>query len=391
VAVTAWLHGCAVRPSAAWTVPVVWVWGTIVVGLATRSAPGLAQTLGVALLLRLLLVGTPPWLSDDLYRYLWEGLALLEGHQPLYESPSSLRHLAPPLADQVTHAHLPSVYPPLAMAWFTILAGLGGTPPVAQLFTALVDLITVAAIARRCPAGGWLYALLPVAVVESASGAHIDVVAIAWAAAAVSLVPRPWQGVLLWAGGMTKLFPFVALPTALRQLSPRRAVALAIGICALTAVVAAPFLRGELPPGLVAYGSSWSFNGFAWTLLSPILGSATRPTLLALGAAVGLASLVRRTEPLRVWHDVATAFVLLSPTVHPWYVLWAVVPDLLLGRRAWAAASVWLWGSYLVLLTYDPATGSWAEAPWLWWLTWLPAAIAFGACYDRREASPTAP
>jgi hypothetical protein len=92
-----------------------------------------------------------------------------------------------------------------------------------------------------------------------------------------------------------------------------------------------------------------------------------------------------------VWRVAGTAFVLLSPTVHPWYVLWAVVPDLACGRRGWAWASVALSGSYLVLLAYDPTTDRWSEAPWLWWVTWGPAVVALLADYVRIDARPTAP
>ena len=388
--VTAALHLATERPSVAWVVPVTWLWGTAVV-TGVRGGWSLPRTLAVAAALRLALVGTPPWLSDDLYRYLWEGLALGRGYQPLYDAPATIEGLAPGLRAQVTHAHLPSVYPPLAMLWFRLLSLLGGTAAAAQLATSLVDLVIVAALHRRHPATALVYAMLPIAVLESGAGAHIDVVAVAFAAAAVAVGPARSAGaLLLWAGGLTKLFPFVALPTALLRLGPRRGLAVLAAGATLTAWLLWPHLRAEVPPGLVAYGTQWSFNGFAWTLLHPVLGTSTRATLLAVGASVGLWSLARRRDPLHVWHDLATAFVFLSPTLHPWYVLWAVVPDLFLGRRAWAAASVWLSGSYLVLATFDPATGAWAEAPWLWWVTWWPALVALGVSYPRSDARPTA-
>jgi len=388
--VTSGLHALPSRPLAAWVVPLLWLWGGLVV-LGARRAPSLPVVLLAAAVLRALFVGTPPWLSDDLYRYLWEGLAWRHGYAPLYDPPSSIEGLAPDLRAQVTHGHLPSVYPPLAMSWFALLSTLGGTVAVAQGATALMDLLTVTALHRWRPSMAWLYALHPVAVLESAAGAHIDIVAIALAAAAVAIVPAGPARVLgLWAGGLTKLFPFVAVPTALRALPLPQAVPTVVAALAATALLAAPHVRLDIPPGLVAYGTHWSFNGFAWTWVHPVLGTATRPVLVGLGALVGVVTLLRRTDPVVVWRDVAAAFVLLSPTLHPWYVLWVVVPDLLLGQRRWAAASVALAGSYLVLGTFDPADGTWAEAPWLWWVTWGPALVALGA-YPFRDDSPTAP
>src|SRR5688572_29537159 len=63
--------------------PVAVAWGVVVVARARRPvANHPAAVLLAALLVRLALVGTPPHLSDDLYRYLWEGAALAAGHDP---------------------------------------------------------------------------------------------------------------------------------------------------------------------------------------------------------------------------------------------------------------------------------------------------------------------
>ena len=386
------LHLAPARPFAAAVVPVTWCWGLAVV-LGVREVPSLRWVLGLAALCRLVVVGTPPLLSDDLYRYLWEGLAWHHGHAPLYEAPATIDGLVPQLRARVTHAELPSVYPPLAMLWFRLSVLLSTHPIAIQAATAIVDLITVAALWRVHRQGAWLYALLPLPVLEAANGAHIDVVAVALATAGIALwSSRPAGATALWwAAALTKLFPVVLLPVVLRRLPPRRWVPLLVALMGLTIAVSWPHLRAEVPPGLLAYGSRWSFNGFAWAFLHPILGPDARP-VVALGAiCVGLVALARCPDPRDVWWWCGTTFVLLSPTVHPWYVLWAVVPDLLLGRRGWAAASVWLSGSYLVLLAYDPSTGRWAEAPWLWWVTWMPALVALGWGYARSDATATDP
>src|SRR5262249_10874565 len=82
------LHLAPDRPHAAGVVPIALAWGALAVALAGRSRD--RTPLGLVLLalaVRAPLVGTPTLLSDDLYRYLWEGLALGAGHDVFREAP----------------------------------------------------------------------------------------------------------------------------------------------------------------------------------------------------------------------------------------------------------------------------------------------------------------
>ena len=88
------------------------------------------------------------------------------------------------------------------------------------------------------------------------------------------------------------------------------------------------------------YTRSWSFNGLVFTWLQGGDDETLRRILMLVGGAVTLAALLRHTEPARVWSAAGAAFVLLSPTVHPWYALWAVVPSLLCARWGWSVAGV---------------------------------------------------
>jgi hypothetical protein len=377
----AMLHSVSGRDDAAWIVPVVWAWGLAVLALTRSAAPPLVTVVVVAIAVRAWLIGTPPLLSDDVYRYLFEGLAVRHGLDPWSHSPAELAQLDPTLAALVNHNTIPSVYPPFGMLWFALLSWLGGTVWVAQIASAAVDVMVTGLLTRRRPREGWLYALLPLPVLESASGAHIDGIAVGLALLGLTFWPRAsaatWS--LLVAGALTKLFPVVLLPatwSGWRQRSPGLATSAAALTVSGLIVVAALRPDQQPPDGVVAYGTSWSFNGFAWTFLEPVLGPSTRWALLATGAAVGWWTWRRRLGPAEAWVAVGSAFALLSPTMHPWYLVWAVVPALWLGDRRWAAASVPLMGSYAILWCFDPVTGRWDEAPWLWWLTWGPAVVA---------------
>jgi len=353
---------------------------------------------------RIPLVGSPPLLSDDLFRYLWEGTVLAAGGNPFLESPASLPGLDDALRAHVNHPGLTSIYPPLALGWFRLLHLLGGSPWLAQACTASLDLVTVLALALMLRGTGgsvwpaWLYALHPVPALESAAGAHLDVVAVALTAAAVLAWQRgrPGPAVLgVVAGAGVKLFPVLLLPVMFTRQAWRREVAGLLIAGVAMVVLLWPVL--DAGPALVAsmhtYWSSWSFNGLVYPLLAPVLGPYTRPVLAGAGVTAVGWGWWRYREPVGTWAVAGAAFVLLSPTVHPWYLLWVLVPSLMRRRWGWAAASVALLGSYGVLLGYDPGTDQWQVPAWLPWITWGPALafLAVEALLRRHVKQPTAP
>ena len=84
---------------------------------------------------------------------------------------------------------------------------------------------------------------------------------------------------------------------------------------------------------------------------------------MGVGALVVLYALRKRTDPAEVALFAGGAFVLLSPTVHPWYIAWAWVPALIVGVRAFTLLAALMPLAYVVLATIDPATGQWHESP----------------------------
>jgi hypothetical protein len=206
---------------------------------------------------------------------------------------------------------------------------------------------------------------------------HLEGVGVALLVAAI--VTR--RGAFAWLGAMVKL-----LPGALLALEPRRRW---IGWGLLTLGVCAPVVRAE---GFETYRATWAFNGSIFPLAATALGEAARPALQLLGACVVVAILGRSRDPARVALWTTGAFVALSPTVHPWYVLWPLAAGLLAGSRAWVVLAVTVPGAYLVLATYDPATNAWSESVATRWAIYLPfyAALAAEAWTRLTRAGPSA-
>ncbi len=345
------------------------------------------QVFVAALAVRALLLASPPSLSDDLYRYIWEGWLVLHGGNPYLQAPAELG-LVPelPVRELVNHPGVTSIYPPLALWLFAVLAALSPTALLFKAAMALCDAGVAAALAMalrargRSTANAWLYAVLPLAAVESAGSGHMEFLALLGMALALAHWSEGRSG-LGWAGlgGLVKFLPFVMLPSLRHRQPWLLLLVLALGVASAWPFVAAgpAMLRG-----LLTYGQHWSFNAGGFALLSGLLAPlgivAREARLIAvgIGALVVLGSWWKLRDPARVALWVGGAFVLLSPTVHPWYLVWVWVPALLCGVRSWTVLVLLAPLSYAALTTYDPLTRAWQEPAWPAFAQYLPLAAA---------------
>lgn len=366
-------------------------WGLAVVALLGREPPDLPdplppddapdaarralfRLLAFALIVRMPLYTWPPTLSDDVWRYVWEGRVWLAGFSPFTHPPDDVA-LAP-LRDaawaRVNHPEVSSIYPPLAQALFVALARFG--VPGWKLAMTAADLGTVAVLWRRSPRLGWLWALLPLPAVESAANAHLEAVGALLVALSLGAGGMAAEAAA-WLGAMVKL-----LPGALLVRSGKRLALWAL----LTAAAFAPLVGAGLTRGFGTYSANWSFNGAIWPWLAAVVGDG--PARVALGAA-GLAvagwALATRRRPASAFLWVTGTFVLVSPTVHPWYTLWPLVPALWLGVEAWA------WLAALAPLAYLVwSGGTWHEEAAVRTALWLGFALAAIVVAWRRLTRP---
>lgn len=391
-ATSGWLHSLTDRAIAGYIPLFLLPWGIAALATTRCKNPPIWGIVSAAILIRCLFIGAPPWLSDDVYRYLAEGHALNAGENPFITPPNELFSISESLRLKVNHPELTTLYPPIALVWFRLIDLLGGTVVVAQGLTAACDLLTVGAIyALAGRRWALIYAVLPLGPLEAALGAHIDTLAVAFVAwAAVLVQKRPgWAGGLLMLGAGTKLLPVALIPMAALRYDWRRVCAGAAVGLGVIIVAALPVLDAgpDLFRTLQTYSQSWSFNGFGLWLTSPLPSIVVRPILATIGvAAVGWATW-RSTTVHAAWLVVGTAFILVTPTAHPWYLMWVVIPALLTRQWAWIVASVPLMWSYAVLLSLRDG-GTWTEQPWLLPLTWGAALLLLGLSTLRKKQQP---
>lgn len=406
--------------------------------------------LGGALVLRLLALPMAPVLSNDVFRYAWDGRAVLSGANPYSLAPEAeelrgLRRENAEIWSRMDHKEVPTVYPPLALGVFA--AGAATPVPVAAIKALLTaaDLALCAlllALARRLglsPVRTIWYAWNPVAVVEVAGQGHVDGLAVALAAVAVLLVARSREtvsggeaearsrprrttavgaGTAAAAGALAKLGPLLALPMWARQ--SRRPVVLLLAATALLVVGFLPVAATVgVPPGLLTYGVSWEFNGPFYEPLWRGLDSVgaddwVKGRLEALKQATGQHDFWNRFYPYAYPQLMAKA--VLAPVLGLALILSlverravagtgklfgrallvsaTVYPWYLLWVLPWAALGrqrAWLLAVALAPLSYLPGLLPEESAPelfpWVWALVWGPPAVAALAPGWRRWSS----
>ncbi len=366
-------------------------------GLAARHLqPPLLLVWGVAILARLALLPLAPELSGDVYRYLWDGHVLMEGVNPYAHAPGNevLSAIRTPWHGEINHPDVPTIYPPLAQLLFGLVNLVGGTVLTAKLVWLSFDLgcgLLLQGIATRTgrnPASVLIWYLWsPLLIVETAWSGHFDVVGLFLMAAVIWVAVRGrdgrrgdtpgWRhpaavGSLLGLAALVKFAPAAALPPVTR----RYGVPAAVAFAALCAAFYLPFIgvgADALTEGLRTYARHWWANLGAFTVIEHLAGDPVRARVVVavfVLAVVGHATWRRfSVERALLW--IIGAGVLLSPTVHPWYVLWLLpmaalrshAPFLLLGGLVFLG----YWG----FAEYE-AAGVWPQPGWNRAAMWLP-------------------
>jgi hypothetical protein len=329
------------------TVYLVAVWSVWSAGSSRRVIFGIAA---IAALMRIPVVCAPPYLSTDVYRYVWDGRVIAAGVNPYRHVPAdpqlqSLRDsdIFPNInrADSAV-----TIYPPVAEAIFLIVTRVSES--VTAMKTAMVafEIVTFALLARMLAMEGLpiervvVYAWHPLPLWEFAGSGHIDAALIALVVTALWAARRGRDGLagLFLAGAtLTKLYPAVLLPALYRRgrwvMPAAFAAAIVVGYLPFIGVGWRVF--GFLPgyageEGFDAGGTGFYLLGLLRQLLpfAELNGRAYAmgafAILVALGAAIAW---TRDTagSPVAAATVLATMFVVLASPHYPWYFAWLIV------------------------------------------------------------------
>jgi hypothetical protein len=290
-------------------------------------------------LFRVVLVPTPPVLSDDLYRYLWDGRVQAAGISPYRYAPAA-PELAPLRDDLVwpgiNRKPVRTIYPPLAQGVFAATWRLGVRTPTAwKAVVVAADVAATLVLAALLAALGKdrrhvvAYAWNPLAVLDVGQAGHLEglvVLAVALAGLAWARGRDRRVGVWLGLAAALKLYPLLLVPAFLRARaapSPRRALvvgALAAGVVAATYVPVAALGESALGYLTEGYLVEEGYDDGGRFRIAYRLGLDWRVVVPAGLAAVAWAVLrSRRPAPIRGAWLLGAAVVAATP--YPWYAL----------------------------------------------------------------------
>ncbi len=308
-----------------------------------------------AALFRLLFLPHPPSLSDDLYRYLWDGARVAAGENPYALPPEAffgrVGGVLSEILSRVNHPHLVTIYPPGAQLLFGLFWKIFPSHEGFRAFFLLFDLGSVLFLTRLSPFPGIAiaYAWHPLPVLETASSGHLEAVMGFFLLGAFWFLKKKrafFSGLFNGVAFAVKLLPAVFFPFFLREAKGKKARrAFSGGVFLGAFFPALLFLKGlpHLLETLKVYGLRWEFSGLLYEILRPLFGNTEARGLLLLSFLGLIFWIYRERFPLkRSLCLSALAFLLTTPTLHPWYVLFFLIwlpldfsyPGLILG---WAA------------------------------------------------------
>jgi len=369
-----------------------------------RPAGSVRLILLLALLFRLTMWWSLPSLSDDIYRYVWDGRVQLAGINPYLYPPAAeeVAHLRDALYPGINHKEISTIYPPLVQLFFRLVCALRpdlGTMKFGLLlceFGLVLLLVKILAQRRQDPRRVLLYAWNPLPLVEVAGSGHSDalgvlllMLALYWLAGGRA-APAAWA---LAGAFLSKFLPVLVLPIFWRQLAPAEEVSVLkrwlhrrrwslLWFPAVAVLGFLPYLDAgpQLFAGLRVYLLRWRFNDAAFSLFYGLylrLAGNGDPLALAKWTCTGALLLTvlwatrRGADPYRAAFWVVGAYLLLSPILHPWYLIW-VLPFLpLFAPPAWTLLSGLIFLAYRVLIDYS-RSGIWTEQTWVKWAQYGP-------------------
>ena len=314
----------------------------------TESRRLLTIALVFAALFRLAIVFSPPYLSDDIYRYVWDGRVQTAGINPYRYTPAdqSLVKLRDekiyPKINRREYAH--TIYPPLAEAIYFLTTRVSETVTWMKLTMLGFEAIAVWAMVQLLAAFGLprqrvlIYAWHPLIVWEFAGSGHVDAAAIAFIS--LALIARrknadATAGFTLACAALIKFFPAVLFPALYRRWNWKMPLAFAITML----VAYLPYLSvgpvaaiGYLPgysreEGLISGEQFYVLSLGRKLIASNMPAAAFVVLVVVLMGAITVWVLFRDNGPrtyIKSAALLATAITVLFAPHYSWYFAWLV-------------------------------------------------------------------
>lgn len=342
----------------------------------------------LGILCRLVFMPTIPNLSQDFFRFIWDGHLVANFINPylyvpntLIENPALVIPNAQSLYDGMggLSARHFSNYPPLNQFIFALAALVGGKSILGSVI-AMRGIIILADVGilyfgrkllkrlNQSPHLIFWYFLNPLVIIELTGNLHFEGVMLfffVWAMYLLAVNKWQWAGVALACSISVKLVPLLFLPLFLKHFNLKKSIPFFAIIGVTSLALFAPFYTSEFITNysktIGLWFSNFEFNAGIYNAVKQIgIYFDTKPweliktygkiTPVLTIIIVLLFTFLRKNQDLRVllssmlW--VLTLYYFMSATVHPWYIIFLVTLSVFTSFRY---AIIW---SAIIVLSY---------------------------------------
>jgi alpha-1,6-mannosyltransferase len=331
-----------------------------------------------AILYRLILILSFPVLSDDIYRFIWDGSQVIHGINPFSFTPKELISfnydwIDPVLYQKMNSPNYFSIYPPINQFIFMLSA----IPGKGNLLASVIIMRTIIMLFdfgniyfirkllvyfKKDEKLVFIYALNPLVILEFTGNLHFEAVMIFFTLWSVwLLLMNRWvlSSIVLGLAVCTKLLPIIFLPLFIRYIGWKKTIYAGL-ICGFVVLILfLPFIHSlklleNIVSSIQLYYGKFEFNGSVYQVLKAIgwefLGynpiAYTSKVLIVLTLIGFLISYLKSKNILEGIFWMMFTYCIFGAIVHPWYILILVALSPFL---IWRFALVW---SLLICLSY---------------------------------------
>ena len=355
--------------------------------------------LWISMLFRLIFIVAIPCLSDDYFRFIWDGKLFISGINPYLYLPSEIINtdiaetagLTQELYNGLNSPEYYSVYPPIKQLIFSVGGYFSKFGMLAGIIAIRVPIIIaeffIIKYIRKLLDGLQMshhhvlwYALNPLVIVELSGNLHFEgmmlmcvVIGIYW------LIHNKWGGAAVWwaMAISIKLIPILFLPVLLKRLGLVKSVWFYIITSIVIAFTFLPFLDEQLIHHLFSsidlYFRTFEFNASIYYIIRWLGYQKVGYNIIQqVGPILSIATFVLVMMVYfyknNSWEDMLkkmlfayTIYLLLATTIHPWYAVNLVLLSVFVKNYRFAIA----W-SALIILSYSAyMSNAYQENYWL--------------------------
>ena len=354
------------------------------------------------ILFRLVFLLAEPNLSQDFYRFIWDGELVRHFLNPYLNVPNTLIEQSDLVITNaqelyegmgsLSAKHF-SNYPPLNQLIFALAALLGGKSILGSVII-MRGIIILADIGifyfgrkllkniNQSPHLIFWYFLNPLVLIELTGNLHFEGLMLfffVWALYLLSVHKWQWAAVVYACSISVKLVPLVFLPLFLNHFKFKKTILFYTIIGVTSLVLFAPFYTQEFISNysktIGLWFSNFEFNAGLWNLVKKIgiqfdakpwelIKTYGKITPILTIVAVLLFTFLRKNQKLPVlltsmlW--VLTLYYFMSATVHPWYIIFLIVLTAFTKYRF-----AFIWSAAIVLSYFAYSISDFKENLWL--------------------------